>query len=195
MTLGFVFMASGFGRRFGSNKLLYPIDGAPLYTHALSSLIEAANELKSDNKINLAVVSQYDEILTEARRNNLIAVYNPDSCKGITASIELGINSLAESEHYAFFVADQPYLKAETTADFIKHYLKSGKTIGCVTDSEVSGSPVIFSREFLPELLALEGDRGGKQIVIKHPEDVFYYKVSSRELLDMDKPEDLDNQT
>ena len=191
MTLGIVFMASGFGRRFGSNKLLYPIDGTPLYTHALSSLIDATNELKSDNAISLAVVSQYDEILEDARKSGAIAVYNPDSDKGITASIKLGINNLPESEHYAFFVADQPYLKAETTAAFLKSYLENGKPIGCVTDSIVSGSPVVFSRAFLPELLALEGDRGGKQIVMKNPEDVFYYEVSPRELFDLDKPEDL----
>ena len=28
-----VLLASGFGRRFGSNKLLYALDGTPLYLH------------------------------------------------------------------------------------------------------------------------------------------------------------------
>ena len=191
MTLGIVFMASGFGRRFGSNKLLYPINGKPLYTHALSSLIDAINELKGDITISLVVVSQYNEILEEALKNSAIAVFNPDSDRGITASIKLGINNLPKSDHYAFFVADQPYLNTETTVTFLKHYLKNGKPIGCVTDSVVSGNPVVFSSVFLPELLALEGDKGGKQIVIKHPEDVFYYKVSSCELFDLDKPEDI----
>lgn len=191
MTLGIVFMASGFGRRFGSNKLLYPLGGKPLYTYALSNLINAINELKTDYKVKLAVVSQYDEILAEAEKRGALAVHNPDSGKGITASIKLGIKNLPESEHYAFFVADQPYLNAETTIKFIKSYLVSGKTIGCVTDGVTSGNPVIFNRIYLPELLALEGDKGGKQVVLKHPEEVFYFTVASQELFDLDKPEDL----
>ncbi len=190
MTLGIVFMASGFGRRFGSNKLLHPLGGKPLYTHALSNLLKAVNELKRDNTINLTVVSQYDEILAYAEKGGAIAVFNPESGKGITASIKLGINSLPDSENYAFFVADQPYLKAETTAAFVRSYQISGKTIGCVTDGKTSGNPVIFNRIYLSELLALEGDRGGKQVISKHPEEVFYYQVNSQELFDLDIPED-----
>ena len=193
MTLGIIFMASGFGRRFGSNKLLHPVDGKPLYTYALTNLIDAINELKVDYKVTLAVVSQYDEILAEAKNCGSIVVHNPDSDKGITASIKLGIKNLPESEHYAFFVADQPYLKAETTINFMKRYLESGKTIGCVTDGTHSGNPVIFNRIYLTELLALEGDKGGKQIVSKHPEEVFYCEVSPQELFDLDKPEDLNS--
>jgi molybdenum cofactor cytidylyltransferase len=190
MTLGIVLMASGFGRRFGSNKLLYPLGGKPLYTYALSSLIDALNVLKTDCKVNLAVVSQYDEILAEAEKHGVMAVHNPDSDKGITASIKLGIKNLPESEHYAFFVADQPYLKADTTINFVKRYLESGKTISCVTDGLVSGNPVIFNRIYLPELLALEGDKGGKQIVSRYPKEVYYFTVNSGELLDLDIPED-----
>jgi len=193
MTLGIVFMASGFGRRFGSNKLLHPLAGKPLYTYALSNLLKAATELKRDYTINLSVVSQYDEILADAKNNGAIAVHNAESEKGITASIKLGISSLPESDNYAFFVADQPYLMAETTIAFLRNFLESGKTIGCVTDGIVSGNPVIFNRIYIRELLALEGDRGGKQVVSRHTEEVFNFKVNSRELFDLDKPEDLDS--
>ena len=31
-------MASGFGRRFGSNKLLAEVDGVPLYHRAMAAL-------------------------------------------------------------------------------------------------------------------------------------------------------------
>ncbi len=190
MTLGIVFMASGFGRRFGSNKLLYPLDGKPLFTYALSNLINAMNELKGESTIQLAVVSQYSEILTAAEQWGAIAVLNPDSKKGITASIKLGIKTLPDSDNYAFFVADQPYLKANTTIDFIRRFLSGGKSIGCVTDGSVSGNPVIFSRAYLPELMALEGDKGGKLLLSRYPEEVFYFEVNSRELFDLDKPED-----
>lgn len=190
MTLGIVFMASGFGRRFGSNKLLHPLAGKPLYTYALSNLLKAANELKTDITVRITVVSQYDEILADAEKGGAIAVHNPESDKGITASIKLGINCLPKSDNYAFFVADQPYFKAETASAFVRRFLASVRTIGCVTDGNTCGNPVIFNHIYLPELLALEGDRGGKQVVSRHPEEVFYYQVNSQELLDLDMPED-----
>ncbi|MFB0920149.1 MAG: nucleotidyltransferase family protein [Oscillospiraceae bacterium] len=190
MTLGIVFMASGFGRRFGSNKLLYPLDGKPLFTYALSSLAAAIDELKNDFIVKLAVVSQYAEILSAAEQYEAVAVYNPNSEKGITASIKLGIENLPEFDNYAFFVADQPYLKTDSTIDFIRRFFMSEKPIGCVSDGSVSGNPVIFNRVYLPELMALEGDKGGKQLITRHPEKVFYYEVNPRELFDLDRPED-----
>ena len=39
-------MASGYGRRFGSNKLYARLDGRPLYRHGLECLLAAAGELK-----------------------------------------------------------------------------------------------------------------------------------------------------
>ncbi len=191
MTLGIIFMASGLSHRFGSNKLLYNLGGMPLYMHSLSSLTNAAVELMRDYTVKIVVVSQYLEILAEAENLGLLAVNNPDSENGITASIKLGIKSLPDSEHYAFFVADQPYLKGETTAAFIRQYLNSKKTIGCVTDGRTSGNPCIFDRMYLPELLVLEGDRGGKQVIVKHPEEIFNFRIEPSELFDLDRPEDL----
>lgn len=191
MNLGIIFMASGFSRRFGSNKLLYNLNGKPLFMHALSSLSGAEKELLWDMSISIAVVSQYPEILVEAEALGYLAVTNPDSEQGITASIKLGLKNLPASDHYAFFVADQPHLKTATTTAFIREFLLSGKSIGSVTDGKRSGNPCVFARKYLPELSALEGDRGGKQVIDKHPQDIFYFLTDPSELFDLDCPEDL----
>ena len=38
MKLGLIMLAAGNSRRFGSNKLLYSIDGMPMYRHILLEL-------------------------------------------------------------------------------------------------------------------------------------------------------------
>lgn len=192
MTIAFVFMASGFGSRFGSNKLMYRLDGKPLYLHALTNLIEASKVLSKDYTTKIVVASQYEDILKDCESHGVMTVYNPDSEKGITASLKLGVQAVPEAEHYAFFVADQPYFKPETTVDFILRYLQSGKTIGCVTDGENWGNPVIFSENYRCELLSLEGDKGGKQVMGRHLDNVYYYKTTPHELFDLDKPEDIE---
>ena len=50
-----LFLAGGSGRRFGENKLLYPLEGRPLYRHGLDMLASLA---KTRDDCTLAVVSR-----------------------------------------------------------------------------------------------------------------------------------------
>ena len=44
-------------------------------------------------------------------------------------------------------------------------------------------------REYYQELMEITGDKGGKQIINRHPEDVTYFKIEdARELQDIDIP-------
>ena len=192
MKLGIVLMASGFGKRFGSNKLLYPIEGKPMYLHALESLDCVKEKLSPDIKVQVVVISKYPEIIREAQNRKIHAVYNPDSLQGITASIRLGLENLpADTAYYGFFVADQPLLQANIIESLIRQYLMSNKGIGCVSARGSPGNPVVFSRKYLPELLALQGDSGGKQIVLAHLSDTFQYPVDESVLVDIDHLEDI----
>ncbi len=53
------------------------------------------------------------------------------------------------------------------------------------------GSPNIFSDRYRSDLLALEGDTGGKRIIRKHAEDTVYVDVPAEELFDIDTMDDL----
>lgn len=44
--IAFIYMASGFGTRYGSNKLLEPVEGKPLYCYGLETLVQAAGALR-----------------------------------------------------------------------------------------------------------------------------------------------------
>ena len=46
MKLGLIMLAAGNSRRFGSNKLLYTIEGEPMYRHILSELMRVRKALK-----------------------------------------------------------------------------------------------------------------------------------------------------
>ena len=123
MKAAFIYMASGFGSRFGGNKLLEELEGKPLYRHGLDTLRKAADLIRREKgwQIRLIVVSQYREILEEAAREGLQAVYNPESARGITASIAYGTRAAEEAEGadlYVYCVADQPRLRGETLAAF-----------------------------------------------------------------------------
>ena len=196
MKLAMIYMASGFGRRFGANKLLLPFKGQPLYLYGLKCLLRAKELLQAENiESRVIVVSQYPEILKKAESLGAEAVLNRESRQGITASIGLGtIAAGEETENLLYFVADQPFLKAETVRDFVLGFLeslKSGKTMGSVEWKGTPGSPNIFSGAYVQQLLALSGDKGGRQLMRKYPEQVWTMEVPQGELVDIDRPEDI----
>ena len=53
------------------------------------------------------------------------------------------------------------------------------------------GNPCLFPARFFPELMALEGDRGGSGVIRRHPEALLLLETAERELQDIDTPQAL----
>ena len=181
-----VLLASGFGRRFGSNKLLYELNGTPLYLHALDMLRRLSKRRIDGQEIRVVVVSQYEEIETQACKLGAQAVHNPDAVEGIAASVRYGVQAAADAEWMAFFTADQPYLRAETVFRFLETAIHSGTSMASVISAGKPGNPTLFHRSRQQELLQLAGDVGGRSIMKRHPEQVFWFEIPEEERWDMD---------
>lgn len=185
-------MASGFSRRFGGNKLLAPLAGKPLYRHGFDQLQDAARRISVSLSCSccLYVVSQYDEILSWCRAHGAIAVKNTAAGEGMAASVRLGVETSAAADAWAFFAADQPFLSSEIISDFVKQYAQSGCGIGCAVSGCRRGSPAIFSHVYKDELLALQGDKGGRAILEKYKDDLWSFTMPEGELCDIDTRDD-----
>lgn len=182
-----VLLASGFGRRFGSNKLLYEVDGKPMYMHALELLREVAQDTIEGHKIRVAVVSQYPEIETKAVRMGMQAVHNPDAAEGIAASVRYGVQNAGEAEWIAFFTADQPNLRADTVRKFLGAAIQSGQPMASAMSQGEPGNPTLFHRSVRDALLSLTGDTGGRKIMKRRPEQVFWFEIPASERHDIDE--------
>ncbi len=211
MKFHFIYLAAGYSRRFGANKLLASYDGIPMYRVLLDRLVSI---LKSDDLVkDITVVTQYEKIEDEVRRigretvKPVKCVINPDPSRGISSSIRCAVAYLVEdNEAFAacrdvtyrsagdspdnaliFFVADTPNLKERTVREFIHAFARSGKRLACIGREGEMGNPGGFGAEFIPELMELEGDRGGKRILLAHREEVFIFSdTKPEELEDID---------
>lgn len=205
-----IYMAAGNSRRFGSNKLFYELDGKPMYRHLLERLVEIKdryNKLKSDSPvIDITVVTRYREILDYcACIPDCHAVLSPDSEKGISYTIKAGIMAVQEQkkteknsgslhntaeteDYYMFAVADQPYLKSQSVIKLIDKVLKNKRNMRLVFSlrcGDTVGNPCVFHSSLIPQLLSLEGDKGGRSVAKKH--DCVYVDIADeRELMDID---------
>ncbi len=194
-----IYMAAGNSRRFGSNKLFYELDGKPMYRHMLERLIEIKdryNKLKSDSPvIDITVVTRYREILDYCSSiPDCHAVLSPDSEKGISYTIKAGIMAVQEQkktgmqDYYMFAVADQPYLKSQSVIKLIDRVLENtgGKQLAFSLHCGAAvGNPCVFHSSLIPQLLSLEGDKGGRSVAKKY--DCVYVDIADeRELMDID---------
>ena len=186
-----IYLAAGLSSRYGSNKLLEMVDGKPMFRHLLDILTVMKEE--EPHRYELVVVTAYDEIEESVKGNPVKVVRNNNQELGASHSIKLGLEACGEigqHDHVMFAVADQPYVQEDELFGFIHMYKRSYKGIGCLSYQGVMGNPVIFQGKFVPELMALTGDVGGKAVVKAHLSEVFQYEADSElSLQDIDTPQ------
>ena len=215
--ISIIILAAGNSRRFGSNKLLHPIEGKPMYIHVLEQTLKVRQLLeqqKQTGRCKIVLVTQYDEIQQEAEKYGIQVLRNPHPEEGITSSMKLGLLASLDSEACLFTVADQPWITAATMNDLIHAWLDSSneknadkasasskyrnqeehpkhtKGISAVSQNGIPGNPCLFSKEYYSELLHLSGDKGGKQVLNAHPDDTLLLEAQNpKELIDIDRPE------
>ncbi len=183
--IGAVLLASGLGRRFGSNKLLAAVEGIPLYHRAMAALAGAGLD-------RLAVCSPYREVLEAGEALGFLPLYNPDGAEGIAASIRLGVSRMGDMDGVLFSVCDQPFLTTESIIRLVKSFQESKDGICALSWAGRRGNPVLFPADLLDELAALTGDTGGGAVVKRHPDRLVLVEACSpKELADVDEPGDL----
>lgn len=190
-----ILLAAGNSVRFGKNKLLFQMNGMPLYRRMLELLYGLKKEGMLERVI---VVSQYDAIFAAIRADfpEIEMVRNPEPELGISGSIRLGILHLEQqspkSEACLFTVADQPFLTRDSFLKMRRFWQEHDCGIVAAAWKERIGNPVIFSANYYGELKGLEGDVGGKKVLRRHLEDTGLCQIPLHELEDLDTPEAMD---
>lgn len=186
MNISAILLAAGRGERFTGNKLLENYGGKPLYLYTLDTVLVASFS-------QVVMVTQYQQIITQVSGTRAKAVLNPDPSMGISSSIRIGLQNCDVCDGVMFFVCDQPHLSSHTIAGMIDMFSHDPFHIVSATFGEHPGNPVLFPWSLKGELMALQGDVGGRAVFRKHPDLVKHYTVSSPvELADIDTREDLD---
>lgn len=184
----FVTLAAGLGSRFGGSKLETEIDGLPLYIRALRRMQAFAG-------FPSYLVAGPGHMAEAAPEYGVTPVENRDPRKGISHSLQLGFHRALEDnpglKGVLFSVCDQPWLDSATIQQIFNTAALHPGCIVCAGRGEERGNPVLWDRKYFPELMNLEGDRGGKQIMEKYKEKVRVVQAGEKELRDIDVREDL----
>lgn len=184
LKLGCVVMAAGNARRFGENKLAAGIGGRSLILRALEAV-------PREEFAQVAVVTQYPEILELAEGFGFAALRNEHPDWGVSHTIRLGLEALGDLDGAMFLVSDQPLLRRESVRALAELWKSRPERIAALAHGGVRGNPCVFPARFFPELLSLTEDRGGSAVIRRHEEGLILLEVPEKELTDVDTPEAL----
>ncbi len=185
-----IVLAAGRSTRMGGpNKLLETISGKPLVRIA-------AEQALSSRASPVVVVSGHERARVEAALAGLDVrlVHNPDYAQGLSTSVKAGLAALPpESEAAIVCLGDMPQVTSALIDRLIAAFDPERNALVVLpTFSGKRGNPVLWSRRFFPELIALEGDVGARHLIGAYPEVVTEVPVeNAAAMVDIDTPDAL----
>ena len=185
-----VVLAAGRSTRMGGpNKLLAEIAGRPL----VRIVVEEA--LASRAKPVIVVVGHERAEVEKALAGLPVQlVHNPDFAQGLGTSLKAGIAAVpAEADGTIVCLGDMPQVDASLIDQLITAFDPDrGALIVMPTVEGRRGNPVLWSRRFFPDLMAIEGDVGARHFIGRYSEAVLEVPLEGRAaLVDVDTPEAL----
>lgn len=179
-------LAAGQGRRFGSDKLLHPLDdGTPL-------AVASARKLKEACPRAIAVLRPEQTTLAALLiAEGLEVVICPEASAGMGHSLAAGVAASLEAAGWLVALADMPFVQVATLRS-VADALASGAALAAPFYNSQRGHPVAFAARWRDELLALTGDEGARAIVGNNRGLLSRIDTADAGVLrDVDTPQDL----
>ena len=211
-------MASGVGARFGGNKLMAELCGAPLVGH----VVRATDGLFSRR----VVVTRHADVAALCETLGAQVILHDEPCRNDT--VRLGMEAMDGCDTVTFVQGDQPLIRPASIAALLRAAERDAARCGAVesdvasavgcgaVESDVAGAvgcdaaesgvariwrtsfddlpgaPMLFPSWAFDELRSLPHGKGGGFVAKAHAECVRTIEVSSEwELFDVDTRDDL----
>jgi len=186
---GLVLAAGRSTRMGGPNKLLEDINGKPLVRIATEQVL--ASRAKP-----VVVVTGHQRERVERALDGLPVtfVHNPDYAEGLSTSLKAGVAAVpADADGAIVCLGDMPQVSAKLIDRLIAAFDPArGALVVIPTIDGKRGNPVLWSRRFFPDLLAVEGDVGARHLIGGYAEAVTEVPLDDGgALIDVDTPEAL----
>jgi molybdenum cofactor cytidylyltransferase len=173
-----VVLAAGRSTRMGGpNKLIETIGGKPLVRIA-------AEEALASRAKPVIVVTGHQRDRIEAALEGLAVrfTHNPDFAQGLGTSLRAGIAAVpASADGAVICLGDMPQVDAGLIDRLVAAFAPEQGALAVVpTIAGKRGNPVLWSRRFFPELMAIDGDVGARNLIGRYGEAVIEVPVTGK---------------
>ncbi len=187
-----IILAAGMSTRFGGPKQLQKLKDRYL----LDWVLDAA--LSSQLEGLILVLGHHFEAIRKALASSLQhprlwMVFNPKFANGQSESLRTG---LAQVKHdfpsVMFLLGDQPLMNGKVIDLLLESFWASPQDICVPVCRGQRRNPAIFSLTFFERLMAIEGDRGARELIRAHPASVLTVEIDDPAcFFDVDTEKDL----
>jgi molybdenum cofactor cytidylyltransferase len=190
-----IILAAGRSSRFGSDKLLAPLQGRTVLGHVLDTAAASAR----DGILRAVFLVVRDAASEEARLgqdSGAITVVADRAGEGLALSLRAGLERVADTTPASgaaalILLGDQPGVSGDVIAELVRRWRATGASVlrPRYADAPIEpGHPVLLASATWPAVSALEGDAGAGQLLNQHA--VTLVDVTGRNP-DIDTPADL----
>jgi molybdenum cofactor cytidylyltransferase len=184
-------LAAGRSRRMAPvNKLVVKDgEGVPMVARVVDNVL-------ASHARPVVVVTGYERERVEAALAGRLVrlVHAEDYAEGLSASLKAGLAALpADIDGVVVCLGDMPLVAGPLIDRLIAAFdPEEGRAIAMPTFRGKQGNPMLWSVEFLPEMMAITGDVGARHLVGKHADRVVEVEVADDAVLkDFDTAEAL----
>lgn len=187
--VGAVVLAAGMSTRMGQAKVLLPwLNDKPILEHII-------DQLRTARVDHIVVVTGHyaDDVRRVAERMGVETVHNPDYAQGeMLSSLQAGLRAMPDNIAAAMSVlGDQPRIESRIVAQVMMAYAEGKGEIIAPSYQRRRGHPILISRRFWPELLALGTGGAPRDVINAHADQIGYVEVDTDSVLrDVDTMQD-----
>jgi molybdenum cofactor cytidylyltransferase len=185
-----IVLAAGLGTRMGlQNKLLVNVGGRPLIAAAVEGAVASGLA-----PVVVVVGHLSDAVRAALRGSPVTIVENTNYQDGLSASIRSGVTALPPGlDGVVIMLGDMPQVRPSHIHSLVSAFEVEGRAAICVpTYAGRRGNPVLWGADYLPDLLRLTGDAGGRTLLARYAARVREVEMPDNGvLIDVDRPNDL----
>jgi len=175
-------LAAGRSRRMAPlNKLLVPDDeGLPMVARVVDNVL-------ASHARPVVVVTGYERERVEAvlAGRPVLFAHAEDYAEGLSASLRTGLAALPpDAEGVVVCLGDMPLVSSAMIDRLIAAFdPEEGRAIVMPTFRGKQGNPMLWSREFIPDMMQITGDVGARHLVGKHADRVVEVEMADDAVL------------
>jgi molybdenum cofactor cytidylyltransferase len=187
-----IILAAGLSTRMGKPKLLLDMHGRPVLWWVVRAALESelARVLLVVGPDAEGVTARLKDLETASRMH---IVSNPQPERGMSSSMIAGLAHVDASAAGALvMLGDQPGITSTVINDLMAAFRKDPERIVVPAVRGRRTTPVLFPRSLFPDLIRIQGDVGGREVLNSYPDRVVLVETGPYyDDTDMDTPADL----
>ena len=183
-------LAAGESSRFGAeNKLLEPVGGEPIVRHAARTLLRACVD-----PVVVVLGHEAERVRTALDGLDLEFVVNEAYETGQASSLRTGIRAVRDRhtvDGVVVSLGDMPFVDPATVDALVASFARgAGDALAPAYERE-RGNPVLFAEGHFDALSDVDGDVGGRRILLEHDASALVAVDDPGVRRDVDTPEDV----